>query len=179
MRKFKLIPAGIAVILLAGCNTPEEQQAFNAATGALIGAGLGMAVSSEEDELKGALVGAGAGALLGNALTRGQSISPQPAPVQSTASRPPSPSGGQLGDPRTRAILSAHENAMRSALDTNTYQRWSTYGVQGNIYPTTQWEQNGQLCRGYDSVWTDGNTGERGNFAGSACRQQNGSWVII
>jgi len=175
MWKFKLLPAGIAVVLLAGCNTPEEQQAFNAAAGALIGAGVGMAVSNEDDELKGALIGAGTGALLANALSSGTSVGSQPAPTQSTANR----SGGQLGDLRTRAILNAHENAMRIALDTSSHQRWSSYGVIGNIYPTTQWEQNGQFCRGFDSVWTDNNTGERGNFNGSACRQPNGSWSII
>ncbi len=176
MWNYKLLPVGIAVIMLAGCNTPEEQQALNTAAGALIGAGLGMAVSNDDDRLKGALVGGGAGALLGNALSSGNSVGSQQAPaVQSTASRP----NGQLGDARTRAILSAHENAMRIALDNSTHQRWSSYGVNGTIYATTQWEQAGQLCRGFDSIWTDGNTGERGNFSGSACRQPNGSWNIL
>ena len=179
MRKFGILPVGLAVLALAGCvDTPEEQRAMNTATGALIGAGLGMAVSGDDDKLEGALIGGGVGALLGNAMSSGNTIGSQQAAADTTASR--SYSGDQqFTDERTRAVVSAHNNAMEEALELGAPQRWRSFGVSGTIYPTSRWEEYGSLCRAYDSVWSDSTTGERGNYSGQACRQPNGRWRIL
>lgn len=178
MRKYRLLPAGLAVVALAGCvDTPEEQQAMNTAAGALIGAGLGMAVSSDDDELKGALIGGGVGALIGHSLSKGSMVGQQSSQVETSTSG--GYTDGALSDERSRAIHSAHDYAMREALDTGVLQRWRSFGVTGTVYPTSRWEEYGQTCRGYDSIWTDSSTGQRGNFSGQACRQPNGFWRII
>ena len=165
------ILGGCAVAWLAfsaGCTEGVDP---NVLAGTAIGAGLGMAVSSDDDKVAGALVGAGLGAALASAMTA------QGGAIASGSSAQPSTqvvNVGGLSDQRTQEIVSAHNYALQAALDANEARRWSTRGASGSIYPIGTTNQYGLTCRDFDSLWNDG--GSSGKLTGRACRQPDGYW---
>ena len=159
MKRICIFFAGISLFVLTAC----DEQTSSTLTGAAIGAGLGMAVSNEDDKEKGALVGAGLGALIANELQKQN----RPVTAQSTAQT-------NTNNQSTNQVVAAHNYAVQQALESGQPERWRYGNSSGTIYPTSSFTEYGLVCRGYDSVWSDG--GIRGNRAGRACRQPNGFW---
>ncbi len=163
MKKASYVLVGLAVLALAAC---EDETTTATLGGAAIGAGLGMAVSNDDDKEEGALVGAGLGALIAQSMAK-QSQSQQ---VQS----PPPQQYQPAQQSRADGAVAAHNYAVQKALENGSPERWSYDNSSGTIYPTGSWTEYGLVCRGYDSIWSDG-VG-RGSNPGRACRQPNGYW---
>ncbi|MGR3540616.1 MAG: YMGG-like glycine zipper-containing protein [Hasllibacter sp.] len=66
--KALILAAPVAALSLAGCATQEG----NAAVGALAGAAIGQAVSSDDDRNRGRAIGAAAGAIAGSLIGQRQ-----------------------------------------------------------------------------------------------------------
>ncbi len=165
MKKIGVILAGVSVFALAACEL--DDQTVSTLGGAAIGAGLGAAVSSDEDKEKGALVGAGLGAIIG------QSLAKQSA-ANSANEQAATQTNNQQGQSRYDGVLAAHNFALQTALENGAPERWRYQGASGTIYPTNTWVEYGLRCRGFDSVWND--QGQTGTNSGNACRQPNGFW---
>ncbi len=166
MKKIGVILAGVSVFALAACDVDDET--MGTLSGAAIGAGLGMAVSSDDDKEEGALIGAGLGAIIGNSLAK-QSASNTSSNEQAT-----NQANTQQGQSRYDGILAAHNFALQTSLENGAPERWRYQGASGTIYPTNTWIEYGLRCRGFDSVWND--QGQTGTNSGAACRQPNGFW---
>lgn len=171
MNKIGIVLAGISVFALAACEMDDET--VSTLGGAAIGAGVGMAVSSDADKEEGALIGAGLGAIIGNSLAnqRAGRGNQQATGTQQASTQTATPRYDQS---RYDGILSAHNFALQTALENNAPERWRYQGASGTVYPTNSWVEYGLRCRGFDSVWNDG--GQTGTESGSACRQPNGFW---
>ncbi len=167
MKKIGVILAGVSVFALAACEMDDET--VGTLGGAAIGAGLGMAVSSDDDKEEGALIGGGLGAIIGNSLARDRSgrTSNEQATAQTNNQQ----------NSRHDGVLAAHNFALQTALENGAPERWRYQGASGTIYPTNTWVEYGLRCRGFDSVWSD--QGQAGTNPGRACRQPNGFWKQI
>ena len=60
---------GAALSIMAGCDPKQQTEAVSSLAGAVVGAGVGAAVSAEKDKKEGALIGMGAGAIVGGILS--------------------------------------------------------------------------------------------------------------
>ena len=164
--KLSAVATSCALALVSGCNEGIDP---NVAAGTAIGAGIGMAVSGDDDKVAGALVGGGLGTILASAIVSqtGDSQSGSSAQQQSNYS-------DGLSDTRTQQVVSAHDFAIQTALESNSPSRWASRGASGTIYPTSTFMEYGLRCRSFDSIWQDG--GNSGKLSGRACRQPNGFW---
>ena len=170
----KFFGVAAALASLAGCNATQQQNMINTAAGAALGAGVGMAVSSEKDKEEGALVGAGTGAILAGLLTdRNNANSRAPAAAAETTEPVGSVSDVYNEDPMEE-VLTVFDRALQASLTSGREKSWSHLDFSGTIYPGRVREQFGRTCRPYRSAWrsADGS----GTDAFLACRGANGKW---
>ena len=166
MKKIHYFIIGLSVLALAACDN-ETTSTLGAAA---LGAGIGMAVSNDDDKRQGALIGAGLGTLLANEMQK-QSQS-ESATTQSTSAS--TTYTAEQSNEKTNPVIAAHNFAVQRALESGSPEKWSYGKSSGTIYPTGSYTEYGLTCRGYDSLYTDGNVS--GNLSGQACRQPNGFW---
>ncbi|MDE0304022.1 MAG: hypothetical protein OXI87_03920 [Albidovulum sp.] len=172
----KCLGAVIATALLVGCNATQQENLINSAAGAAVGAGIGMAVSSEKDKEEGALVGAGTGAIIAGLLTeanRPDSNSQGIASSTATIDQAGSVTDAYGGDPMDE-ILTVFDRALQESLNSGKAKNWSHLDFSGTIYPGAVREQFGRMCRPYRSAWRSAEGS--GTDALLACRGANGKW---
>ena len=173
MIRLQLAVAGVAIASLAGCQPADNSELLGTATGAAIGAGLGMAVSGEGDKTEGALVGGGAGALMAallqaDARKRAVQGSAAPAPQSSVSARQ------QPIDPYLREVYNVYDDALQLALTTGESRSWQMQDFSGTIYPSGMRSDRGRTCRSYRSFWRSSTTSEIDD--GVACLEPGGVW---
>ncbi len=145
----------VAVLLLPGCagTGPKEQ------VGTILGAGTGALLGQEIGSGRGRLVAVAIGTLAGAIL------------------------GQEIGKSLDRADRLAMERNGQYALEytrTNQTTTWANpdTGNSGSITPVQTYQTaQGQYCREYTQTIYVG--GQQQQAYGTACRQPDGSWMII
>lgn len=152
----KALAPVLAVVMLAGCgaNGIAKEEA-----GALIGAGLGGLAGSFIGDGGGQLVAVAAGTLIGAFL------------------------GSEVGKSLDRADRLAMAHAEQQALEYGTSGSTTTWtnpdsGNSGEIIPEPAYQDgSGRYCREYWHSVTV--AGEKRVAYGTACRQPDGTWMLI
>lgn len=145
----KLVPAALAIALLAGCAETSKQSAKEEGL-------YGGVISSQYGKASGKVAGSGVGTLVGAFIGKGVTISESDAAaVEAAAKRAYSaPIGERIGwtNPQT--------------------------GHSGTLTTTRDGYNNaGQYCREYQQTITTGGKTELGY--GTACKQSDGAWKIV
>jgi len=160
MRKFGIIPAAAAAVVLAGCaGDPYNGTGPRENTGTLVGALAGAAIGSQIGGSTGSRVAAGvAGAALGGLI--GNRI------------------GAAMDDEDKRRAYMAQMDALeRGAAGAPVGWENPDSGRRGTIVPGPQYDRRGSQCRDYThTIYIDG----RPQIArGAACRNPDGTWTPV
>lgn len=153
MKIIKFASVGLIALGLTACAEgigPKET------LGTLGGAALGGLLGSQIGGGSGQLAATAVGVLLGAYL------------------------GSEIGRSLDKADQLYADQAAGQALETNQPISWSNpdSGHSGSITPTRTYETSqGQYCREYQQTVTIG--GETQQAYGTACRQPDGSWMIV
>ena len=156
MNRLGIAVLGLATLALAGCSeTVGQKQGL----GTLLGAVAGGVAGSQVGDGRGKVVATGVGTLLGALI------------------------GSEIGKSLDRADQLAMQHETQSSLETAPTGTTSTWhnpdsGNSGTITPTQTYQRNdGTHCREFQQTVTVG--GEMQEAYGTACRQPDGSWLII
>ena len=156
MHKLKFAVLGLAALALAACSETAGQKE---GLGTLLGAVAGGIAGSQVGKGRGNLVATGVGAALGALI------------------------GSEIGKSLDRADMLAMQHATQDTLETAPSGTTSTWhnpdsGNMGTITPTQTYQQSdGIYCREFTQTVTIG--GRTEEAYGTACRQPDGSWLII
>jgi surface antigen len=146
----------LTVFMTAGC---APQMGSKETGGTIIGAGTGALIGSQIGRGKGQLVAVAIGTLAGALI------------------------GGEVGRSLDRADQIAMQRNAQVALETNRTNQGSTWvnpdtGHSGTLTPVQTYQNpEGQYCREY--VQTVNVGGQSQQAYGTACRQPDGSWMIV
>ena len=156
MKHTRILPAALALALLAGCQSGAGNKQIG---GGLIGAGLGGLAGSQIGSGKGQLAAVALG-VLGGALL-----------------------GSELGKSLDKADMAYAERNANNALEYNQAGTSSTWrnpdsGHSGTFTPTRTYQTaQGQDCRDYEqTIYVDG---KAETATGRACRNADGTWQIV
>ncbi len=157
MKRYLIAPLLAGSLVLSGC--AEMEQRPGETIGALVGAGVGLLLGSKVGNGTGKSLAIGLGALAG------------------------AWAGSQLGKALDEADLAKAEEVAQGTLEDNATGETSGWnnpdsGNSGTITPTSDYKNNdGEDCRDFESTVTvDGKTEAA---QGRACRQNDGSWLIV
>ncbi len=157
MKKQVLAMVAAFALLVSACESMEERPGET--MGTLIGAGLGAIVGSKIGDGNGQTVATAIGALAG------------------------AWAGNQLGKALDEKDKQQAEQVAQGSLENNESGVSSTWsnpdsGNSGSITPTNTYQTaDGEDCRDFESTITvDGKTEAA---LGRACRQPDGSWLIV
>ena len=151
-----LVIAAVIAALVTGCQNGQSDFGAKTGVGAALGAAGGGLLAAA---VGGSGAGIAAGVLLGGL------------------------AGGALGsslDAQDRRIASQNsQNSLETAPSgTTTTWRNPDSGNSGTVTPTRTYQDNsGQYCREYQQTITVG--GKQEQSYGTACRQSDGSWMIV
>lgn len=159
MKRF-IVAISIASLVSAGCSSlPGYGGGQKEAVGTVVGAGTGALIGSQIGGGKGKLAAVAVGTLAGALL------------------------GQQVGKSLDRADSSTMQSTAQSSLESSrTYEtdEWRNpdSGNSGTFTPTRTFQnESGQSCREYNQTVTI--EGETQTAHGTACRQSDGSWLIV
>lgn len=147
------LAAGL-VLALGGCSGGEKET-----VGSIIGAGIGGLAGSQVGKGTGQLAAVGVGALIGAMI------------------------GGELGrnlDEADRVLAERNYQETLETIPTGTTTTWENpdTGVSGTHTPIhTEQTETGQYCREFQQTITIG--GQTEEAYGRACRQPDGTWMIV
>ncbi len=154
MAIFKVLAVAALGLSLAACEGLQKEQ-----LGALFGGAAGAVVGAQFGDGKGQLAAVAAGALLGAI------------------------AGSEIGKSLDRADQLYMQQTAQRSLETSPAGSTATWenpdsGHSGTITPTRTYERNtGEYCREYQqTVRVGGNVEEA---FGTACRQEDGTWMIV
>lgn len=149
LKALVLIPA--LAVGLAGCTNEEMGALFGATAGALIGSQIG----SGHEGTMAAIAGLSlAGAYIGSEI-------------------------GQDMDERDRREMQRRTQYALERLPSGATSTWNNpdTGSYGTITPSPGYVENGRYCRPYTQTISVDN--ETRTIRGTACRQDDGAWVIV
>lgn len=163
-----LHPSSIITVLLCAsfltaCTEPDGSPGRGLMNGgALNKQEAGVALGVVSGSVLGSMIGSGTGqvaAIIGGGLLGGVL-------------------GGSVGSSMDNADRAAYDRATQRSMETGSYGTWKNGANRGSIQPRKYYRNDdGMLCREYTQTIYIGKEKHKGR--GTACKQADGTWVIV
>lgn len=155
MKLVKLLPIGVAALLLTACAEMGPKETLGTLGGAALGGWAGSSIGGGTGQLAAVAAGTLIGAFIGQEI------------------------GSSLDKADQLFAAQTAQNALEYQ-PSGTTSAWSNpdSGNSGTITPAPAYQTaSGELCREYQTTITVG--GEAQSGYGTACRQTDGSWQLV